>query len=78
MIDLMQIPTAEAERLAYAEGFTGTATLLARLADAEAQIERLRALARTLVQHVREDVDAGAGTRHLWDTVDDVERAIEK
>jgi hypothetical protein len=33
MIDLQQLPAAEAERLAYAEGFTGTARLFARLAD---------------------------------------------
>lgn len=34
-LDLMTLPTEEAERLAYAEGFTGTATLFGRLADAE-------------------------------------------
>ena len=36
MIDLMQIPASEAERLAYTEGFTGTAELFGRIADAEA------------------------------------------
>ena len=35
MIDLMQLPASEAERLAYAEGFTGTAELFARLSEAE-------------------------------------------
>lgn len=35
-IDLMTIPATEAERLAYAEGFTRTATLFARIADLEA------------------------------------------
>ena len=39
MIDLMQLPASEAERLAYAEGFTGTAELFRRLADAEARAE---------------------------------------
>jgi len=49
MIDLMTIPATEVERLAYAEGFTRTATLFARVADLEAtqamldqEIENLR------------------------------------
>jgi len=33
MIDLMKLPAHEAEALAYAEGFTNTAALFARLAD---------------------------------------------
>jgi len=33
MIDFMKLPAAEAEALAYAEGFTGTAALFARIAD---------------------------------------------
>lgn len=33
MIDLMQLPASEAERLAYSEGFTGTAELFKRIAD---------------------------------------------
>lgn len=32
-LDLMKLPAAEAEALAYAEGFTGTAALFARIAD---------------------------------------------
>ena len=32
MINLMNLPAEEAERLAYAEGFTGTAELFARVA----------------------------------------------
>jgi uncharacterized small protein (DUF1192 family) len=50
MTDLMTIPADEAERLAYAEGFTRTATLFARIADLEAtqavldrEIENLQA-----------------------------------
>jgi hypothetical protein len=50
MIDLMKLPAADAERLAYAEGFTGTATLLARLSDAEhardVALDRVDALER--------------------------------
>lgn len=43
MIDLMKLPASEAERLAYAEGFTGTAELLARLSDAEHRASALEA-----------------------------------
>lgn len=35
MIDLQTLPAPEAERLAYAEGYTGTAALFARIADLE-------------------------------------------
>ena len=48
-LDLMTLPAPEAERLAYAEGFTGTARLFARIADlqkalgeAVAEIESLK------------------------------------
>ena len=34
-IDFMTIPAIEAERMAYAEGFTRTATLFARIDDLE-------------------------------------------
>ncbi len=34
-IDLMTIPATEAERMAYAEGFTRTAALFARIATLE-------------------------------------------
>jgi len=47
-LDLMTLPAPEAERLAYAEGFTGTARLFARLdsmqkalGEATAEIESL-------------------------------------
>ena len=43
MIDLMKLPASEAERLAYAEGFTGTAELFARLSEAEHTIARYEA-----------------------------------
>lgn len=48
-LDLMTMPPEEAEALAYAEGFTGTARLFARIADlqktlgeAVAEIESLK------------------------------------
>lgn len=48
-LDLMTLPATEAEALAYAEGFTGTARLFARIADlqkalgeAVAEIESLK------------------------------------
>lgn len=48
-LDLMTLPADEAEALAYAEGFTGTARLFARIADlqkalgeAVAEIESLK------------------------------------
>lgn len=49
MIDLQNLPAHEAEALAYAEGFTGTARLFARIDDlqralgaAVAEVEQLR------------------------------------
>ncbi len=42
MIDLLRLPANEAERLAYAEGFTGTAELFARIVDLEHKIKRLQ------------------------------------
>jgi len=66
MIDLMQLPASEAERLAYAEGFTGTAELFARLSgaehaaqNAEDTIARLREALEELVA----EADAPVG----WD-----------
>lgn len=48
-LDLMKLPAPEAERLAYAEGYPGTARLFARIADlqkalgeAVAEIESLK------------------------------------
>ena len=36
MIDLLKIPASDAERIAYAEGFTMAAELFARIAELEA------------------------------------------
>jgi len=41
VIDLQTLPADEAERLAYAEGYTGTAALFARIADLDAECDRL-------------------------------------
>jgi hypothetical protein len=54
MIDLSKLDPSDAERLAYAEGFTGVAALYARLSDAEhlnsAYEEEIEALKDTLIQ----------------------------
>ena len=42
MIDLLRLPASEAERLAYAEGFIGTAELFARIVDLEQENKRLQ------------------------------------
>jgi hypothetical protein len=42
MIDLLRLPPDEAERLAYAEGFTGTAQLFARIVDLEQEVKHLQ------------------------------------
>jgi len=43
MIDFMTLPAAEAEALAYSEGFVTAATLFARIADLEAERDALQA-----------------------------------
>ena len=54
MIDLSKLDPSEAERIAYAEGFTGVAALYARLSDAEsvydAQKDEIEDLRDTLYQ----------------------------
>jgi hypothetical protein len=54
MIDLSKLDPTEAERIAYAEGFTGVAALYARLSDAEhlnsAQADEIELLKDTLLQ----------------------------
>lgn len=41
MIDLLKIPASDAERIAYAEGFTMAAKLFARIAELEAERDAL-------------------------------------
>lgn len=43
MLDLMKLQASEAERLAYSEGFVGTAELFARIAALEAERDALEA-----------------------------------
>lgn len=43
MIDLLKIEAPEAERIAYAEGFTMAAELFARIAELEAERDALQA-----------------------------------
>jgi hypothetical protein len=54
MIELSKLEPSEAERIAHAEGFTGVATLYARLSDAEhlnsVQADELEQLKDTLLQ----------------------------
>ena len=54
MIDLSKLDPSEAERLAHAEGFTGVATLYARLSDAEhlnsTQADQIENMRQTLYQ----------------------------
>ena len=40
-INLLTLPASEAERIAYSEGFTGTAELFARIAELEAERDQL-------------------------------------
>lgn len=51
-LDLMTLPPEEAERLAFAEGFTQTAALFARLADAERERDALAEEVETLRDQV--------------------------
>jgi hypothetical protein len=54
MIDLSKLDPIDAERIAYAEGFTGVSELYARLSDAEhlasVQADEIEALKDTLYQ----------------------------
>ena len=62
-IDLMTIPATEAERVAYAEGFTGTATLFARITDLEADKAMLDDALTTLEAELAEAYKAHRDAR---------------
>lgn len=51
MIDLTKLPPDDAERIAYAEGFTGVSDLFARISDLEFAAE-------CLVAALEEELDA--------------------
>ena len=49
MLDLTTLHPQEAEAIAYAEGFTGTAALFAKIADLEAERDMLQEQAEGLI-----------------------------
>ena len=51
MIDLTKLPPEDAERIAYAEGFTGTAALFSRISDLEHTIS----LYQDALEKIRDD-----------------------
>lgn len=53
MIHLLSLPAAEAEALAYAEGFTDTAKLFARIADLQKALGEAIARAESLEEDLR-------------------------
>lgn len=55
MIDLLKIQPAEAERIAYAEGFTMAAELFARIAELEAERDALAEELETVKDEAAED-----------------------
>lgn len=78
MIDFMTLPAADAERMAYSEGFVTAAELFARIADLEAQVdpdleEKLKGDlldlqgelddAENTIEELREDVERLQGER---------------
>lgn len=58
MIDLLKLEPVEAERIAYAEGFTGTADLFARIAALEAERDSLQAQLDDLPNESERDQNA--------------------
>jgi hypothetical protein len=55
MIDLTKLQPAEAERIAYAEGFTMAAELFARIAELEAERDALAEEVETLKDNAADD-----------------------
>lgn len=55
MIDLLNLPATEAERLAYAEGFTMAAELFARIVELEAERDALAEELEDLKDKAAED-----------------------
>jgi len=58
MIDLLTLPAADAERIAYAEGFTMAAELFARIASLEAERDALQAQLDDTPSEKERDQDA--------------------
>lgn len=53
MINLQTLPANEAERLAYAEGFTDAAALFARIADLEAEAVKYQDELNRMHEHIQ-------------------------
>ncbi|CAB4146468.1 hypothetical protein UFOVP503_22 [uncultured Caudovirales phage] len=53
MINLQTLPANEAERLAYAEGFTDAAALFARIADLEAEAVKYQDELNRMHDHIQ-------------------------
>jgi hypothetical protein len=66
MIDLMKLPAAEAEALAYSEGFTGTAALFARIAD----LQKALGEAVNEIEQLKTDLHAARHERAFLGGVD--------
>ena len=58
MIDFMTLPAADAERMAYSEGFVTAAELFARIADLEAERDALQAELDDIPSEKERDRDA--------------------
>lgn len=61
MIDLTKLPADEAERLAYVEGYTGTAALFARIAELEHAAQTLLNLIDLSRQSYGDEIDTAIG-----------------
>lgn len=66
MIDLMRIQPSEAERIAYAKGFTMAAELFARIAELEAERDQL-------VEELEELKDSQPDPRQVQQDAQDLE-----
>lgn len=66
MIDLMKLPATEAERIAYAEGFTMAAELFARIAELESERD-------TLTQELEDLKDSQPDPRQMQQDAQDLE-----
>ena len=72
-LDLMTLPAHEAEALAYAEGFTGTARLFARVADMQRALGEAVAEIETLKQEneiLKDELTVARHERAYWGDID--------
>lgn len=71
MINLENLTAAEAEALAYSEGFTGTARQFARIADLQRALGQAVAALEEIAYHVTEKHRPGAAKEALA-TIDEI------